>query len=93
VPERLFSQFVVPGHGLVAEGAAHTSNKPSSCLWCPADAQPGTRAGSRSSGGVSGEGHGRCSCGEQSEHLLSGAARRRWHYDHKAAHRTGGTPS
>lgn len=35
--------------------------------------------------GVAGYGRARCSCGELSEELPSGALRRAWHVDHKAA--------
>jgi len=36
-------------------------------------------------GGVGGEGRGMCSCGAYSPKLNSGAARKRWHRDHKSA--------
>ncbi|WP_159601603.1 hypothetical protein [Agromyces humi] len=41
----------------------------------------GARIGYR---GTSGEGRGKCSCGELSDVVASGGARRRWHADHKA---------
>lgn len=39
----------------------------------------------RRSGGVSGRGRALCSCGALSDELVSGAERKQWHRDHKAA--------
>jgi len=56
---------VVPGHGLVSEGAAHDD------------------AGARLWAHTGNAGRGKCSCGELSESLASGAARKAWHRRHK----------
>lgn len=45
---------------------------------------PFDRYGRRIWRGTSGPGRGKCSCGETSEDLPSGYARRRWHRGHKA---------
>ena len=64
--------MIVKGHGLVQEGKAHRQE---GCKVCDYWFRP--RMGS------AGEGHGKCSCGVLSEHLMSGADRKRWHKEHK----------
>lgn len=59
----------MPGHTLVAEGAAHT--------------QEGRRAIRNSWNTTSGVGRGLCSCGDTSEVLQTAAARKAWHRQHK----------
>lgn len=59
----------VAGHTLEREGAAH-------------DDQGRLVYGSYVA--TSGAGRGMCSCGELSDVLLSGSARRRWHTNHKS---------
>lgn len=77
--------MIVPGHGLLAEGAPHTA---SSCQEWPCDKLSGVqrvnRWGALAAHGVGGHGHGVCTCGWTSTHLLSGAERRRAHAAHKA---------
>lgn len=65
--------MIVKGHGLVQEGKALRKDGCKTCdYWY------------RARLGVGGEGHGKCSCGAVSDHLLSGADRKAWHKDHKA---------
>lgn len=61
--------LIVPGHTLWVEGAPFelVDGKPRRIGWS----------------GVGGVGAARCSCGTFSPVLPSGAARRRWHRDHK----------
>ena len=61
---------VVPGHWLVSEGR-------------PFPQPPCCYLSGRYSMGTGGPGHAKCSCGAVSEHLLSGAERKRWHREHK----------
>lgn len=63
----------VKGHGLVREGAAHRQDGCKVCMYW-----------FRPRSGSSGEGHGKCSCGALSDHLMSGNQRKAWHKDHKA---------
>lgn len=76
--------FPVHGHALQAEGAPHTG---ASCQEWPCDTIAGVERvnqhGRRSATGVGGHGHALCECGWQSKHLLTGAARRRAHVEHK----------
>lgn len=85
--------MIVPGHGLVFEGAAHTAN---ACQVWPCDTLAGVqrvnRRGEPASNGIGGHGHGVCACGWTSPHLYSGAERRRAHNAHKAQLR-GETPA
>lgn len=60
----------VAGHTLEREGAAHDDQG---------------RLAYSSYVVTSGTGRGMCSCGELSDVLHSGAARKRWHAEHKAA--------
>ena len=64
--------LIVPGHYLVAEGAAFEDPYGT-----------GTFNYRVRGNSVSGRGVGKCSCGERSEVLDSGAQRRLWHRDHK----------
>lgn len=66
----------VPGHTLVGEGK-------------PFDQPPCCYLAGRYRMGTSGDGHGKCSCGATSEHLLSGAERKQWHREHKQAVKEG----
>lgn len=74
----------VPGHRLVALGAPHTGQ---TCQQWPCDTLAGVqrvdKLGSPRAQGVSGHGHALCECGWTSGHLLTGAARRRAHRQHK----------
>lgn len=69
----------LPGHTLRDEGA------PFSAPSCDLDrcAEAFGVKNVAPYGGISGPGHATCSCGEQSDHRPSGAARRRWHRQHK----------
>ena len=60
----------IKGHGLAGEGAPHDAEgkRIFKDIW---------------SVGTGGEGRGKCSCGELSEVLPSGGARKRWHKTHK----------
>lgn len=64
---------LVAGHGLRHEGAPHLV---AGC--CAAPGNHGVR------NTYDREGHGRCACGDFSEHLSDRAARKRWHRKHKA---------
>lgn len=63
----------VPGHTLVYEGAPH--------VWNGRRYERAVRDG----WGVGGEGKGLCSCGATSKVLTTGAARKRWHREHREA--------
>lgn len=82
--------LIVPGHGLVAEGAAHTAQ---SCQEWPCDKITGIqrvdRRGEIAANGIGGYGHSLCSCGWIGPHRMSGADRRRDHRAHK--HKIRGT--
>jgi len=75
---------IVPGHGLLDEGAPYTADV---CSNFPCNKIAGVkrvnRQGELGNHGVSGHGHATCRCGGQSPHLYSGAERRRWHTAHK----------
>lgn len=77
--------MIVPGHGLLSEGAPYTAEV---CSTFPCNkhqyVQRVNRQGELGAGGVSGHGHAACRCGVTSPHLYSGAERRRWHKAHKA---------
>lgn len=62
----------VAGHTLQAEGAAYEQRASSAQWWRVTWL-----------GGTGGVGRGLCSCGDVSEVLDSGAARRAWHRTHK----------
>ena len=70
----------VPGHALDSEGAPFSSPgcRNGSCVGIPRVMKLNQYWGS-----VGGDGHGKCSCGAESDHLASGAARRAWHREHK----------
>lgn len=57
----------VPGHALIAEGEPYYENGRQRFLWR----------------GDGGEGRALCECGELSEALPFGDARKRWHRQHK----------
>ena len=60
----------LPGHELVSEGA-------------PFEADGRSSYPTRWMGGTGGTGRGKCSCGELSDVLYSGAKRKSWHRGHK----------
>lgn len=66
---------LLPGHSLDYEGRAYIQRD--SCAECS-----GLISWS-SFHSTGGPGHGQCSCGARSPHLLSGSARKRWHAEHK----------
>lgn len=70
----------VSGHTLAFEGAPYSS--PECGHGACTDESRVLRLHSMW-GGVGGDGHGRCSCGAESDHLTSGAARKAWHREHK----------
>jgi len=78
----------VPGHRLQGRGAPHTGQ---TCQKWPCDLHAGVRRvdkfGTVRDQGVGGHGHALCECGWTSEHLLTGAARRRAWRRHKRAQR------
>lgn len=65
----------IPGHGLHGEGKGVVLSGEPCCAHL--DKWLMNR-------GTGGEGHGKCSCGTVSEHLYSGAERKRWYAEHKA---------
>lgn len=63
--------------------------------WLLSEGAAFTHVGSRRwPSGTAGPGYGRCSCGAMSDWLDTGAARKRWHREHKAEvlYGQGGTP-
>lgn len=80
----MLNQLIVPGHGLISEGAAHTAQ---SCQEWPCDKVTGIqrvdRRGVVAANGVGGHGHALCACGWTGPHQLTGADRKRSHRDHK----------
>lgn len=60
----------VPGHGLLLEGACHDDNGKAVVHLFSFE-----RAGS---------GRAKCECGQMSERLPSGNARKRWHREHRS---------
>lgn len=76
--------MIVPGHGLLAEGAPYTADI---CSVFPCNKHQGTQRvnhrGELGAEGVRGHGHAACRCGWTSVHLYSGAERRRAHRAHK----------
>lgn len=69
VSEMASTRKRVAGHTLAFEGAPH--HESGARFYGPFE-------------GVSGEGRAKCSCGELSDVLSSGAKRKAWHREHKA---------
>jgi hypothetical protein len=64
-------QLLVPGHGLVSEGAAFEvdlNGTPVRLRWNT----------------IAGKGRALCACGRLSEPLASASQRKHWHHEHKA---------
>lgn len=70
----------VAGHGLRKEGRPYCLELCGECRR-KGDGTWGDEHGDRS---LNAEGHGLCSCGVPSPHLVSDSQRRKWHADHKA---------
>lgn len=71
------------GHSLLREGRAYHIDGCFECARGRTDHVYGGHVTAVEYGSMT-QGHGRCSCGDASPCLDSGAARKRWHAEHKA---------